>query len=102
MHASTEKNFIRVKVADPGNQLLVEQDRFHGAAMHSEDRFEFGETDVERIRTDAASLQKLIHILDQLDLAKFPLIVEREPAVVRETTKDPRSFRRFFVALEVL
>ena len=70
--------------------------------MHSEDRFELGATDIERVRTDAASLQKLIHILDQLDLAKFSLIVEREPAVVRETKKDARSGRRFFVALEIL
>jgi len=97
-----EKNFVGVKVADPGDQLLVEQNRFHCAAMHSEDRFELGPTDIERVRTDAASLQKLIHILGQLDLAKFSLIVEREPAVVREAKKDPRSFQRFFVAFEIL
>jgi hypothetical protein len=102
VHACAEKNFVGVKVADPGDQLLVEQNRFHCTAMHSEDRFELGEIDVERVRTDAASLQELIHILDQLDLAKFSLIVEREPAVVRETKKDARSFRRFFVALEIL
>src|SRR5258708_18413355 len=70
--------------------------------MRSKDRFEFGETDIERVRTDAAFLQELIHILGQLDLAKFPLIVEREPAVVRETKNDARSGRRFFVALEIL
>jgi len=70
MHA-TEKNFVGVKVADPGDQLLVEQNRFHGAAMREKDRFELGATNIERVRTDAASLQKLIHILDQLDLAKF-------------------------------
>src|SRR5439155_27356843 len=100
--ACAKKNFVCVKIADPGDQLLVEQNRFHCAAMRSKDRYEFGETDVERVRTDAASLQKLIHILDQLDLAKFPLIVEREPAVVRETKKDARSVRRFFVALDIL
>ncbi len=102
VHACAEKNFVGVKVADPGDQLLVEQNRFHGAAVFSEHRFELGEIDVERVRTDAASLQKLIHILDQLDLAKFSLIVEREPVVVRESKKHARSGRRFFAALEVL
>ena len=102
VHACAEKNFVRVKVPDPGDQLLVEQNRFHGAAVFSEDRFELGEIDVERVRTDAASLQKLSHILDQFDLAKFSLIVEREPAVVRESKKDARSFRRGFVVVEVL
>ncbi len=77
VHACAEKNFIGVKVADPGDQLLVEQNRFHGAAVFSQDRFELQETDVERIGTDAAVPQKFIDIPAQPDLAKLALIIER-------------------------
>ena len=92
MHACTEKNFVGVKVADPSDQLLVEQDRFHCAAVYSQDRLEFGETDFECVGAKAACFQKFIHILDQLDLAKFPLIVERQPAVIRETKRTRAVF----------
>ena len=102
VHACTEKNFVCVKVADPGDQLLVQQDRFHRAAVFSKNRFELRRDNSERVGTKAASLQKFIDILDQLDLAKFSLIVERQPAVIRETKNHSRSFRRFFVVLEVL
>jgi hypothetical protein len=47
-------------------------------------------------------LQKFIDVLYQLDLAKFPLIIEGQPAVIRETKNHSRSFRRYFVAVEVL
>jgi len=102
VRACAEKNFICVKVADAGDQLLVQQDRFHCAAVFSKNCLELRETNFERVRAEAAFLQKFSHILDQLDLAKLPLIVEREPAVVREIKKDSRSFRRCFVVVEVL
>src|SRR4029453_17585320 len=102
MHACTKKNFIGVKIADAGDQLLVEQNCFHAAAMRSKNAFEFRETEIERVRTDAASLQKFIRILDQLDLTKFSLIVERQPAAIHETKNNSRSFQRYFVAVEVL
>ena len=102
MHACAEKNFVCVKVADPGDQLLVQQDRFHRAAVFSKNCLELRETNFERVGAKAARLQKFIHILDQLDLAKFALIVERQPAVIRETKNHSRSFRRFFVVVEVI
>ena len=40
VHACSEKNFVRVKVADPGDQLLVQQDRFDRAAVLSKNCFE--------------------------------------------------------------
>ena len=40
VHACSEENFVRVKVADPGDQLLVQQDRFHRATVFSKNCFE--------------------------------------------------------------
>lgn len=102
VHACPEKDFICVKVADPGDQLLVQQDRFDSAAVLSNNGFELRETNCERVRAKAACLQKLIHILDQFDLAEFPLIVERQPAVTREMKNHSRSFGRYLVVFEVL
>ena len=70
--------------------------------MRSKNAFVFREIEMERVRTDAACFQKFTHIFDQLDLAKFSLIIERQPPVVREMKKDSRGFWRFFVAFEVL
>src|SRR5439155_26834925 len=70
------KNFIGVKVANSGDQLLVEQDRFHCAAVFSNNCLELRKTNSEGVRAKAACLQKFTHIFDQLDLANFPLIVE--------------------------
>src|ERR1700757_491329 len=102
MHGRAEKNLIGVKVTDPGDQPLVQQDRFHCAVVFSNDCSELRDTNLQRVGTEAACLQKFIYILDQLDLAEFPLIVERQPPTVGEIKKDSRSFRGFFVALEVL
>src|SRR6476660_7027177 len=102
VHACAKKNFVCIKVADPGNQLLVKQNCFHCAAVFSSNCLELRETNFERVGAKAACLQKFIHILDQLDLAKFSLIVEREPAVVRETKNHSCSFRRYFVVVKVL
>ena len=102
VHVCPEKNFICVKVADSSDQLLVQQDRFHRAAMFSNNCLELRETNFQRVGAKATCLQKFIHILDQLDLAKFPLIVERQPAVIGEMKKHPRSFRRYFVGFEIV
>ena len=77
VHACSKKNFICVKVADPGDQLLVQQDRFHRAAVFSKNCLELRETNSERVGAKAACLQKFIDVPYQLDLAKFSLIVER-------------------------
>ena len=92
VHACTEKNFICVKVADPGDQLLVQQDRFHRAAVFSKNCLELRETNFERVGAKAACLQKFIHILDQLDLAKFPLIVERQAGSYPRNEKSLAQF----------
>jgi len=76
VHPCVEKNFIGVKVANPGDQPLVQQNRFHGAAMFSNNWLELRKTNSEGVRAKAACLQKFTHIFDQLDLAKLPLIVE--------------------------
>ncbi len=100
-HPCAEKNFICVKVADPGDQLLVQQDRFHRAAVFSNNCLELRETNFERVGPKAALLQKFIHVLDQLDLAKLPLIVEGQPAVICEPENHSHSFRRYFTVVEV-
>ena len=92
VHACAEKNFVCVKVADPGDQLLVQQDRFHCAAVFSENCLELRETNFERVGAKAACLQKFIHILDQLDLAKFPLIVERQAGSYPRNEKSLAQF----------
>jgi hypothetical protein len=95
MHPGAEKNFIGVKVPDAGDQLLVEQNRLHCAAVFAKDRFKLREINFERVRTKGTCSQKIFDILDQLDLAKFPLIVERQATAVRETKNHARSFRRY-------
>ena len=92
VHACAEKNFVCVKVADPGDQLLVQQDRFHRAAVFSNNCLELRETNFERVGAKAACLQKFIHILDQLDLAKFPLIVERQAGSCPRNEKSLAQF----------
>ena len=62
MNAGMEKNFVGVNVADAGNQSLVHQDRFHGAAMSRQLRFEFRNIDIERIWPKRALSQELIDI----------------------------------------
>ena len=101
VHPCAEKNFICVKVADPGDQLLVQQDRFHCAAVFSNNCLELREINFERVGAKAACFQKFIYVLDQLDFAEFALIVERQPVVIRETKNHSRSFRRYFVVVEV-
>ena len=64
MDARAEKNFIRINVSDPGDQLLVEQNRFQCSPMIDENSLELGEADVERVWAEAAFFQKLIDILD--------------------------------------
>jgi hypothetical protein len=64
VNACAEKNFICVKVADPGDQLLVEQDRFYCAEVFSNNCLELRETNFERVRAKATSFQKFIQILD--------------------------------------
>ena len=64
MDARAEKNFIRINVSDPGDQLLVEQNRFHCSPMIDKNFLELGEADVERVWAEAAFFQKLIDILD--------------------------------------
>ena len=63
MNAGAEQNFIGVDVPDPGDQFLVEQNRFHRAAMFCENVFEFRKIDTGPIRAEATSFQKLIDIL---------------------------------------
>ena len=101
VHACAKKNFVCVKVADSGDQLLVQQDRFHCAAVISNNCLELREANVKRVGTKAAFLQKFIDVLYQFDLAKFALIIEHQPAVIRETENHSRSFRRYFVVVEV-
>ena len=50
VHTCAEKNFVRVKIADPSNQLLVQQDRFHCATVFSNYCLELEETNFERVR----------------------------------------------------
>src|SRR5207237_283275 len=78
------------------------QNRFHRAATVSNNCLELRKTNLKRVRTDVARLQKLIHIFDQLDLAKFALIVEGQLAVSGETKNYPCSFGRYFTVIEVL
>jgi hypothetical protein len=70
--------------------------------VFSKNYLELGESNFERVGADAACLQKFIHVLDQLDLAKFPLIVERQPTVTCETKNHSRSFWQYFIVVEVL
>ena len=46
MNSCAAKNFIRVNIADAGDQLLVHQNRFHCAAMFSENIFELRKIDI--------------------------------------------------------
>ena len=93
-----EKNFIRVKIADPGNQLLIQQDCFHGAATFSENCSEPCGVKLQRIRANAACLPSLRFF----DLAKFPLIVERQAAVVHKAENHSRGYRSYLVRFEVI
>src|SRR6478736_6313364 len=102
MHACAEKNFVCVKVADAGDQLLIQQDRFHRAAVFSENCLEVRKANFARVGSKSACLQKFGHVAYQADLPKLALIVEREPPVIRETKNDSRSFRCFFIVLEVV
>jgi hypothetical protein len=78
MDARVEENFICINVADPSDQFLVEQDRFHYTTMFFQDLFELRDANVERIRTQATFPQVFIYILNQADLAEFALILECE------------------------
>src|SRR5437879_13581112 len=101
MGARAEKNFIRINVSDPGDQLLVEQNRFHRATMFSEDLFELRETDVERVRTQCALFQEFIEIFHQSDLAKLALILECEAVGIGENKEHSRMVRRLLLMLEI-
>src|SRR5205085_6567297 len=102
IHADAEKNFIRVNVADASDQLLIHQDRFHGAATLPQDFFEFRNIEIERIWAECSLFQKLIHILDQSDLAQLALIIESEPVVFGENEQHPCVRRRLFLVFEVM
>jgi hypothetical protein len=52
--------------------------------------FKFREIDIERVWPEHALFQKLIHILDQSDLAKLAFIIESEPIVVGENKEHSR------------
>src|SRR5215469_16376502 len=102
VYAAVKKDFIGVKVADPGDQLLIEQNRFHRAAVFFKNCLKLPEPNFKRVRAKAACSQKLVDIFDQLDLAKFSLIVECQAAVIGETKNHARRFRRYLVVFEVL
>src|SRR6266542_5966633 len=90
MDARVEKNFICINVSDPGNQLLVEQNRFHCTPMRSQQLSESREADVERVRAEATFPQVFIYILDQPDLAEFALILECKAMGVGENEEHSR------------
>ena len=62
VYACSEKNFIGIKVADPGDQSLVQQNRFHSAVMFFENCLELREVNFERIGAKATRLQEFIYI----------------------------------------
>src|SRR5437588_8155145 len=101
MNSGAEKNFICINVSDPGNQLLVEQNRFHCTPMRSQGLAELREADVERVRTEATFPQVFIYILNQADLAEFALILECEAMGVGENEEHSRMPRRILLAIEV-
>jgi hypothetical protein len=102
MHARAEKNFVRVNVANAGDEPLIHQDRFHGATAFRQDFSEFREIDIQRIWAQCAPFQKSIDIFQQADLAELTLIVERKTMIVRENKDHSRMPRRLFVVFEIL
>src|SRR5438552_1416906 len=46
MNSCAAKNFIRVNIDDPGDQLLLHENRFHCAAMFSENILELRKIDI--------------------------------------------------------
>src|SRR5438132_950575 len=100
MNSGAEKNFICINVSDPGNQLLVEQNRFHCTPMRSQELAELREADVERVRTEATFPQVFIYILNQADLAEFALILECKAVGIRENKEHSRMPRRILLVLE--
>src|SRR5207248_1842777 len=79
-----------------------EQTRFHCGTMFSEDLFELRESNVERVRTQRALLQKFIDIGNQSDLTEFPLIIESEPVMLLEFEQHSCVMRRCFPIFEII
>src|SRR5207249_5794602 len=100
VYARVEQNFIGVNVSDPGNQLLVKQNRFHCTPMRSQELSELREADVERVRTEATFPQVFIYVRDQPDLAEFALILECKAVGISENKEHSRMPRPILV-LEV-
>src|SRR6266536_3351189 len=90
MDARVEKNFICINVSDPGNHLLVEQNRFHCTPMRSQELSELREADVERVRAEATFPQVFIYVRDQPDLAEFALILECKAVGIGENKEHSR------------
>src|SRR6266403_832876 len=101
MDARVEKNFICINVSDPGDQFLVEQNRFHRAPMFSQDLFELRDANVERVRAEATFPQIFIQILDQADLAEFALILECEAMRIGKNKEHSRMPRRRLLIFEI-
>ena len=59
MHPRAEKNFVRVNVADTGDNPLVHQDRFHSATMFSQNFPEFPETEIKCVRSQSRALSEI-------------------------------------------
>src|SRR6266566_5592714 len=102
MNACAEKNLVGIDISDAGDQLLVEQNRFHRATMFSEDFSELREGDVERVRAQGALFQKFVYILDQPDLTEFALILECEAVRIGENKEHSRVPRRLLLSLEIV
>src|ERR1700692_3059107 len=102
MDARVEENFICINVADPSDQFLVEQDRFHCTTMFFQDLFELRDANVERVRTEATFPQVFIYILGQPNLAEFALILECKAVRINESKEHSGMLRRPLVTLEIL
>ena len=97
-----EKNFIGVNVSNARDQLLVEQNGFHRAAMFSENISELRETDVERVWAESAFVEKFVHILDQPDFPELALIIESQAPIIGKSKKHSRLHRRRSIPLQIL
>src|SRR5436309_4641299 len=96
-----EENFVGIDVSDARDQLLVEQNRFHRAAMFCKDFSELPKTDVKRVRAQGALFQKIVYIFDQPNLAEFALILECEAVRIGEDKEHSRMPRRLLLMLEI-
>src|SRR5260370_25869924 len=101
MNACAEKNLVGIDVSDSGDQLLVEQNRFHRATMFSKDLFELPESNVERVQAQCVLFQEFIDILQQSDLAELALILECALMGIIENKEHSRMPPRLLLMLTI-